>query len=73
MNTSLTLIAPLASEARPQPRSTARSGRERSTAEKPSFRSLQWPRLSAVVLWSSRAGIRATRTAEMRNETALIQ
>ena len=56
--TSLTLIAPLASDARPQPSSTASSGRERSTAEKPSFRSVQWPRVSAVVLWSSRAGMR---------------
>ena len=73
MKTSLTPIAPLPESARPQPTSTASSARECSTVEKPSFRSVQWPRESAVALCSIRAGIRTTKTAETRNDTALIQ
>ena len=57
----------------PQQMSTASSGRERTTATKPSARSRQWPRVSAVSLCSRRFGMRATSIAEMRNETALIQ
>ena len=43
------------------------------TVSNPSRRSRQWPRESAVSLWSIRAGMRAISAAEATNDTALIQ
>ena len=72
-NTSDTFAAPMPRQAMPQPMSTASSARERMTTRKPSPRSRQCPRVSAVSLCSMREGMRAMRKAETMKETPLIQ
>ncbi len=58
----------------PRRTSTASSGRDRSTAAKPSLRSRQWPRVSArLALQQLRAGCATMSAAETTNDAALIQ
>ena len=52
---------------------TVSNGRERRTSTRPSPRSRQWPRVSALASCRSRCGICAISAAETRNVTELIQ
>ena len=68
----MTVPAPAAKDAMPQPTSTARIEGECSAAAKPSRRSLQWPRESARSLCSWRGWICSRSAIETTKEAALI-